>query len=72
MTREFHPAVQIEQQESNLLVALKESAQSESAIWGLSRSLLNNMVVGVSEGYRKTLEISGAGCHLDGLFFLVR
>ncbi len=61
LTREFHPAVQIEQQESNLMVALKESAQSEGAIWGLSRSLLNNMVVGVSEGYRKTLEISGAG-----------
>ena len=61
LAREFHPAVQIGRQDANFVVQLKETAQTEVAIWGLSRSLLNNMVVGVSEGYRKTLEISGAG-----------
>ena len=61
LTRQFDPGIKIDQEDGNLLVALKESAQSKGAIWGLSRSLLNNMVVGVLDGYRKTLEISGAG-----------
>ena len=61
LTREFHSAVKIGREDSNILVVLKETARSEGAIWGLSRSLLNNMIVGVTDGFRKTLEISGAG-----------
>ncbi len=61
LARQFNPAITISREDANLMVGLKESSQNNRAIWGLSRSLLNNMVIGVSAGYRKTLEISGAG-----------
>ena len=61
LSRRFDSAIAIGQEDGHIVVALKEDAQGKGAIWGLSRSLLNNMVVGVSDGYRKTLEISGAG-----------
>jgi large subunit ribosomal protein L6 len=37
-----------------------ESARAQ-AMWGLSRSLVNNMVVGVTQGYERTLELVGVG-----------
>ncbi|MBI4236021.1 MAG: 50S ribosomal protein L6 [Chloroflexi bacterium] len=59
--RTFLPAVTIRQEEGRLVVDLREEASKEAAIHGLSRALLNNMVVGVSQGYRRSLEIQGAG-----------
>jgi len=38
-----------------------DEERDSKALHGLSRSLVNNMVVGVSEGYRKTLTITGTG-----------
>ena len=38
-----------------------ESSKKAKAFWGLSRSLISNMVKGVSEGFEKKLEISGVG-----------
>lgn len=38
----------------------QESAQ-DRAFWGLSRALIANMVVGVADGYKKSLEIQGVG-----------
>ena len=39
----------------------KEETKNSSALHGLIRSLVNNAVVGVSEGFSKTLELSGVG-----------
>lgn len=61
LRRTFHPAVTVRQQDGRLLVDLRQEASKQSAIHGLSRSLLNNMVIGVSQGYRRSLEIQGAG-----------
>ena len=50
-------------QEGNTVVvsvANMENAQ-ERAFWGLTRALVANMVIGVSQGYSKTLEIQGVG-----------
>ena len=49
-------------QEGNVLTVARDGDDREArAMHGLGRSLLNNMVVGVSEGYVKKLEINGVG-----------
>ena len=54
--------VKIEQTEEGLLVSIKDLNDRElKAYWGLYRSLVNNMVKGVTEGFEKKLEISGVG-----------
>jgi large subunit ribosomal protein L6 len=61
LQREFHPMVEIAREGAALKVNPREMTQQGRALWGLSRSLLNNMVVGVSAGYKKVLEITGVG-----------
>lgn len=52
----------LEQQDNTLVVAIAdENNTQERAMWGLTRALVANMVVGVSEGYKKSLEIQGVG-----------
>ena len=54
--------VKVEQTDAGLLVSIKDLSDRElRAYWGLYRSLINNMVKGVSEGFEKKLEISGVG-----------
>ena len=49
-------------QEGNILMVARDGDDREArAMHGLGRSLLNNMVLGVSEGYVKKLEINGVG-----------
>lgn len=61
LRRTFHQAVTIQREDEQLVVRLREETSDQKALHGLSRALLNNMVVGVSQGYRKSLEIQGAG-----------
>ena len=61
LTREFHEYVQLEVNNGAVDVKLISKKRHTSAIWGLSRALLNNMIVGVSEGFQKVLEINGVG-----------
>lgn len=51
----------VEQEGSTLYAKQKEETKDSSALHGLTRSLINNAVVGVSEGFSKTLELSGVG-----------
>ena len=54
--------VKLEQVENELILTIPENyTKQENIDHGLYRSLLNNMVVGVSEGYQKTLQIEGTG-----------
>ena len=39
----------------------KNINQNTKRLWGMNRSLLNNAIVGITEGYNKTLELSGVG-----------
>lgn len=68
LSRQFHPMVLIEREENSLRVKPQDQSQQARALWGLSRSLLNNMVVGVSTGFTKVLEIIGVGykAEMDG------
>ena len=60
LSRIIHSSILVEKDENVLAVKPKESKNS-SALWGLSRALIFNMVHGVSEGYSKILEIEGVG-----------
>ncbi|HCX68284.1 MAG TPA: 50S ribosomal protein L6, partial [Rhodobiaceae bacterium] len=53
--------VTVEQGEAGLTVAPREDTQRARAMWGLSRTLVKNLVDGVTEGFSKTLEINGVG-----------
>ncbi len=57
----FHPDVSVAQQDTSLVVARKDDEKATRALHGLTRSLLANMVTGVTTGYARDLEISGTG-----------
>lgn len=55
------PLVSVTQDGDHLLVSRKSDDQSARAMHGLARTLVNNLVEGVSKGFSKTLEINGVG-----------
>ena len=61
LTQQLHPAMVIEQNGAEILVKRPSDAKEHRALHGLTRTLLNNMVVGVNETYKKELEINGVG-----------
>jgi large subunit ribosomal protein L6 len=65
LSRTFHQEIQIIEEESSLRFEPRGEAKDSRALWGLCRSLLFNMVHGVSEGYTKVLEINGVGYKVD-------
>src|SRR3954447_17683846 len=58
-----HPliTVKMDDEKKELLVTRPDDEKQSKALHGLTRSLLNNMVLGVSQGFKKTLEIQGVG-----------
>jgi large subunit ribosomal protein L6 len=61
LTTQLHPAINVEVKENELRVSTSGEDKEQSALHGLWRALLNNMVRGVVEGYQKKLEIVGVG-----------
>ena len=61
LSRQIHPRMSVEIEEGTLLVKRPTDQQDDRALHGLTRSLVNNMVVGVSDGYKRVLEIEGVG-----------
>ena len=59
LTRQFHKDVIIELNAGVLTV--KVDSPEKDNLTGLSRTLLNNMVIGVTEGFQKELEVNGVG-----------
>lgn len=55
------PDVEIEQNGGEITVKPRSKTKRARMMWGTSRNLISNLVTGVSEGYSKTLEISGVG-----------
>lgn len=53
--------VVVKQDGSELNVAMREDTKRARAMWGLSRTLIDNIIIGVTQGYSKTLEIQGVG-----------
>jgi large subunit ribosomal protein L6 len=65
ISREFHPDMEIVLEDGRLEVRRPTNQRRHRELHGLTRSLLNNMVVGVTEGYEKKLEIRGVGYRVE-------
>jgi large subunit ribosomal protein L6 len=61
LSRELPPHIIVEREGDSLLVTRPSEAKTHKSLHGLTRTLVNNMVVGVTSGYRKGLEIVGVG-----------
>ena len=61
LARQFPPTMQLNREDGTITVARPNDEGKQRALHGLSRSLLNNMVVGVTTGFTKTLEVQGVG-----------
>jgi large subunit ribosomal protein L6 len=61
LTETFDPEFKITQNENEIVIERPTEQKRHKALHGLYRSLLNNAVVGVSEGYKKELELVGVG-----------
>jgi large subunit ribosomal protein L6 len=61
LSSSFSPRMQISQEDGALTVARPNDERENKALHGLTRTLLNNMVVGVTDGFTKNLEIHGVG-----------
>lgn len=62
LSQALHKDMIIRREDNAVVVACPEGgSQNYAALWGLTRSLINNMVVGVTEGYKKVLTLKGVG-----------
>jgi large subunit ribosomal protein L6 len=61
LMRTFDPSMKVRVESNEVLVERPNDEKRERALHGLTRALLANMVTGVTEGFKKTLEIVGVG-----------
>jgi large subunit ribosomal protein L6 len=61
LSREFPRDLKIEVKDNQVFVSPAIQSENVKALWGLYKVLIDNMVIGVSQGYKKTLEIVGVG-----------
>ena len=58
---EFSPLVKVEQVENEIIISRDSDERVARAAHGLTRALINNLITGVSEGFKKELEVIGTG-----------
>jgi len=61
LSRALHPDMTVSREDGILVVTRPTEQKTHKQLHGLTRTLVNNMVVGVTDGYRKGLEITGVG-----------
>ena len=61
LTWSVAPEIEMKLENGELTLAPREDTPRARSMWGLSRSLVGNMVTGVSEGFERTLELVGVG-----------
>jgi large subunit ribosomal protein L6 len=61
LSRDLHPEMLVSREADSIVVARPSEQKTHKQLHGLTRTLVNNMVVGVTTGYRKGLEIQGVG-----------
>ena len=61
LSNEFSPVITIKQEGNEILVTRPSDAVAHRSLHGLTRTLVANMVTGVTEGYKKELEVNGVG-----------
>ncbi|MCR4719135.1 MAG: 50S ribosomal protein L6 [Firmicutes bacterium] len=61
LSRKLHPDMIIEQEAGEIIVKRPSEDKMHKALHGLTRTLINNMVIGTTQGFTKELEINGVG-----------
>jgi len=61
LSREVRPEINVEIKSDAILVSPKINSGNTNAFWGLERALLQNMIIGVKQGFEKKLELQGVG-----------
>ncbi len=61
LTQKIHPLIGVEVNGNEVLVTRPNDEKESRSLHGLSRTLINNMVIGVTEGFKKELEVNGVG-----------
>ena len=61
LTQEFHPDMKVSVNGAEIIVERPSDVKEHRALHGLTRTLIANMVEGVTNGFKKQLEISGVG-----------
>jgi len=61
ISKNLHPNVIVEEKDGEILVKPKNDSKESRALWGTYRSLINNMVKGVKDGFEKVLIYEGIG-----------
>lgn len=61
LTQKLPPQIEVEQQEGTLLVKRPGDGPEQRSLHGLARTLIDNMVTGVTAGFSRTLELVGVG-----------
>lgn len=56
-----HPVINVELEDSTLVCSIGRQTKQSRALWGTTRAVLQNLVTGVAEGFRKQLELHGVG-----------
>lgn len=65
LDRRVRPEIALEQEDSRVMVKAKDNSQRTVAFTGLTRSLINNMVIGVEKGFQKKLLVEGVGYRVE-------
>ena len=61
LERQILPELQVSMKDQEILVENRDNSKRTNAFRGMTRSLINNMVLGVNEGFKKTLIVEGVG-----------
>lgn len=61
LKRQIHDVIKVEQKDQKIFVTLPKETIESRKLWGLERSLIQNMVIGVSQGFIRKLEVNGVG-----------
>ena len=61
LTQKVHPNMSIKQEGAEITVTRPNDAKENRSLHGLTRTLVHNMVVGVTDGYKKELDVNGVG-----------
>ncbi len=61
LTRTLHAAITVKVEDDNIVCERPSDSKEHRSLHGLTRSLVNNMVVGVTDGYEKRLDVLGVG-----------
>lgn len=61
LERDLRPEIEVKQEEDRIVVSPKGTSKRVMAFWGMTRTLINNMVLGVEKGFEKKLVVEGVG-----------